>query len=192
MPVDNPYAPPRANLSPPAAPQPTFFVVSPRKLVLMVVLSQGLYLVYWSYKHWANYRQASGARIWPWARGLFAVFFYYSLAMKVRQKLALTDARHRWWPRCLALALTVSALLPPAFTWLVEPMTALKLSFCLLILDAALAVQIQHAVNLAEDDADGDANGRLTWANGLWILIGMGVFGLTFAWTLQPPEWYHP
>jgi hypothetical protein len=190
MSVENPYAAPLADLSQSAADQPMFFVVAPRKLLLMILLSQGLYMVYWSYKQWAYYRQATGARIWPWARGFFAVFFFYSFAMKVRRKLELTNTSHRWWPRCLALGLTFSALLPQAYVWFVAPMTALKLNFCLMIVDAALAVQLQHAVNRVEDDAGGEANHRLTWANGIWILIGMSTWALTVFWTLNPPGPY--
>ena len=190
MSVENPYAAPLADLSQSAADQPMFFVVAPRKLLLMVLLSQGLYMVYWSYKQWAYYRQATGARIWPWARGLFAVFFFYSFAMKVRRTLELTNTPHRWWPRCLALAMILSALLPQASVWFVAPMTALKLNVCLLIVYAALAVQLQRAVNRVEDDMEGNANHRLTWANGIWILIGTSFWALTTFLALNPPGPY--
>lgn len=192
MSAENPYATPQANLALPVAHQPTFFVVAPRKLLLMVLLSQGLYFIYWSYKHWSHYREVSNARIWPWMRGLFGVFFYYSLTMKVRQTLRAGDASYPWWPRCLAIALMASALLPQVFNWFVEPLAALKINFCLLIVDAALAVQIQRAINHLENDAEGDANHRLTWANGVWMVFGVGLFGLTLALALQPPEWYRP
>jgi len=86
--------------------------------------------------------------------------------------------------------LTFSALLPQAYVWFVAPMTALKLNFCLMIVDAALAVQLQHAVNRVEDDAGGEGNHRLTWANGIWILIGMSTWALTVFWTLNPPGPY--
>lgn len=188
--TENPYATPQANLAQPMTQQPTFFVVAPRKLVLMVLLSQGLYFVYWSYKHWSNYRQASGAQIWPWARGLFGVFFYYSLTMKVRQKLHLLDSSYLWWPRSLALALVVSALLPQVFNWFLAPLLALKINTCLLIVDAALVVQIQRAINHLENDAEGDENRRMTWANGFWMLLGMSLFGLSLVLALLSPEWY--
>ncbi|PRA30165.1 hypothetical protein [Pseudomonas poae] len=190
MSAENPYAPPQANLDLPVKHQPTFFVVAPRKLLLMVLLSQGFYFVYWSYKHWANYRQATGARIWPWARGLFGVFFYYSLAMKARQKLHEKDSSFAWWPRCLALALVVSALLPQACNVFFEPLMALKINSCLLIVDAALVIQIQRAFNHLENDAQGDANCRITWANGFWMMLGVSLFVLTLLFALQPPEWY--
>jgi len=117
---------------------------------------------------------------------LFAVFFFYSFAMKVRRKLELTNTPHRWWPRCLALAMILCALLPQAYVWFVAPMTALKLNVCLFIVYAALTVQLQHAVNRVEDDMEGNANHRLTWANGIWILIGMSFWALTTFLARQP------
>lgn len=178
MPFENPYAPPLAELAPPSTKHTTFFVVAPRKLLLMILLSQGFYFIYWSYKQWASYREASGARIWPVARAFFSVFFFYSLAMKIRQKLELTNSRHRWWPRCLAIALTISAILPQVLGLFVETMSALKLNFCFLIVDAALMVQIQHAVNHLENDPQGKANCRITWANGIWIALGVSLWAL--------------
>lgn len=192
MSAENPYAAPQANLVQPVIRQPTFFVVAPRKLLLMVLLSQGFYLVYWNYKHWANYRQQTGERIWPWARGLFALFFYYSLAKRTRQKLQVIDASYDWWPRCLALALVMSALLPQVCNWLLEPLMALKINVCFLIVTAALVVQIQRAINHLEHDVEGDANRRVSWANGVWMVLGMSLFGLTLVLALQPPEWYRP
>lgn len=133
--IENPYAPPQADLgTPSSACQTTFFVVAPRKLVLMVLLSQGMYSFYWLYKHWACYRQATGAKVLPLVRAFFSVFFFYSLVMKISQKLALDGVSYRWWPRSLALGLIICAFLPYAYIWFVTSLTTLKLSICLMIL----------------------------------------------------------
>ncbi|WP_460149461.1 hypothetical protein [Pseudomonas sp. S3_E10] len=179
--IENPYAPPQADLgTPSSACQTTFFVVAPRKLVLMVLLSQGMYSFYWLYKHWACYRQATGAKVLPLVRALFSVFFFYSLVMKISQKLALDGVSYRWWPRSLALGLIICAFLPYTYIWFVTSLTTLKLSICLMILQVSLAAQVQGAVNQVEGDPNGKANIRLTWANGIWIMIGLGLWSLGF------------
>lgn len=179
--IENPYAPPQANLgTPSSASQTTFFVVAPRKLVLMVLLSQGMYSFYWLYKHWACYRQATGAKVLPLVRAFFSVFFFYSLVMKISQKLALDGVSYRWWPRSLALGLIICAFLPYTYIWFVTSLTTLKLSICLMILQVSLAAQVQGAVNQVEGDPNGKANIRLTWANGIWIMIGLGLWSLGF------------
>lgn len=177
--IENPYAPPQADLgTPSSACQTTFFVVAPRKLVLMVLLSQGMYSFYWLYKHWARYRQATGAKVLPLVRAFFSVFFFYSLVMKISQKLALDGVSYRWWPRSLALGLIICAFLPYTYIWFVTSLTTLKLSICLMILQVSLAAQVQGAVNQVEGDPNGKANIRLTWANGIWIMIGLGLWSL--------------
>lgn len=176
MSLDNPYAPPHANLSQPTALQPRFFVVAPRKLLLMVLLSQGFYTFYWLYKHWSLYRAATGAAVLPLVRAFFSVFFIYSLTMKIKRALDLEELPYRWWPRCLALGWITCAFLPFIYTWLVSPFTALKLSVGILIAQAALSVQIQHVANLLANDAQGATNRRFTWANGIWIVLGMGLW----------------
>lgn len=179
--IENPYAPPQADLSKPSLiRQPLFFVVAPRKLVLMVLLSQGFYFSYWFYKQWACYRQATGAKIWPLLRAIFAVFFFYSLVMKVSKKLALDGTSHLWWPKTLALGLIICALLPFAYMWFVTSMTTLKLGICFLIVQVSLAAQVQGAVNRIEADPSGEANKHLTLANGVWILIGVSLWTLGF------------
>lgn len=179
--IENPYAPPQADLGAlSSASQTTFFVVAPRKLVLMVLLSQGMYSFYWLYKHWACYRQATGAKVLPLVRAFFSVFFFYSLVMKISQKLALDGVSYRWWPRSLALGLIICAFLPYTYIWFVTSLTTLKLSICLMILQVSLAAQVQGAVNQVEGDPNGKANIRLTWANGIWIMIGLGLWSLGF------------
>lgn len=41
------------------------YYISPRKLVLMTLISSGLYLYYWFYITWKQYKKQSGATIYP-------------------------------------------------------------------------------------------------------------------------------
>lgn len=177
--IENPYAPPQADLGSPSAPrQPTFFVVAPRKLVLMVLLSQGLYSFYWFYKQWDCYRQSTGAKVLPLVRAFFAIFFIYSLVMKIRDKLALDGVSYPWRPQSLALGMIFFALLPFTYIWFAAPLITFILAICLAIVHVSLVVQVQGAVNRIEDDSHGEANKHLTWSNGIWIVIGLGMWGV--------------
>ncbi len=184
--IENPYAPPQADLDSPSAPrQPTFFVVAPSKLVLMVLLSQGIYSFYWFYKQWDCYRQSTGAKVLPLGRAFFAIFFVYSLVMKIRQKQALDGVSYSWRPQSLALGIIFCTLLPFTYMWFAAPLITFMLGICMAIVYVSLVVQVQGAVNRVEDDSRGEANKHLTWLNGFWIVIGLCMWGLGLVSALQ-------
>ena len=56
-----------------------YHVVPIGRLVLMSVLSFGLYQVYWMYKNWKAVRTADRSMISPLLRGLFCQFSYFML-----------------------------------------------------------------------------------------------------------------
>ena len=179
--AENPYAPPQADLTLAAARPAAFFVVAHRKLLVTMLLSYGLYGFYWLYKHWDAYRSATGARVLPVVRAFFSIFFAYSLVLKIKRALDLKDASYRWWPRCFALGWIGCAFLPYTYIGFVSPLTVVKVGVCFTIVQVAVMVQIQLAVNHLEDDPKGEANSRFTWANGIWIVIGVSLWALGIA-----------
>lgn len=56
-----------------------YHVVPVWRLVLMSVLSFGLYEVYWMYKNWQSIKRADRSSIWPAIRALFGGFTYFSM-----------------------------------------------------------------------------------------------------------------
>lgn len=56
-----------------------FYAVSNTKLVMLSVLTFGLYEVYWSYKQWQFVKKEKDLKVTPWARGLFCTLYAYSL-----------------------------------------------------------------------------------------------------------------
>ena len=185
--IDNPYAPPQANLSEPLARPSTFFVVAPRKLVIMTFLTQGFYSIYRIYKQWACYRQATGARIWPVARAFFSLIFLYQMVMKIRQQAELAGSTYQWSPRSVALALIVIGCLPWCYMWVLTPLTSFEISMCLTLVSIYLMTQVQGAVNALENEPKGEAYMRLTWVIGLWIVIGLCMYAFTIVSALRPP-----
>jgi hypothetical protein len=83
------YAPPEAEvdgvLPPGAAGQPMWFSVSPLKLMVMCTVTLQFYAIYWFYMQWVLVKSRERSSIWPAARGLFAIFFVYSLCKRVRE-----------------------------------------------------------------------------------------------------------
>jgi Domain of unknown function (DUF4234) len=63
-----------------------FFPVSATKLVLMSIVTFGIYELYWFYRNWELYRKRNGADIRPFWRAFFAFFFCYSLFEEIRKQ----------------------------------------------------------------------------------------------------------
>ncbi|WP_101926774.1 MULTISPECIES: DUF4234 domain-containing protein [Luteimonas] len=188
--MSNPYAPPSAPVRVPtsddAAP---FFVVSPAKLVVLYLVTFGLYPLYWFYMHWSRARVGREETIWPVARAVFAVFFVHALARRIDGRLRAVGLPRRWWPMTLAtvyVALEVlnygSAIawpwlvfhLPNRWLWL-EWLGLLVLPF-----SAACLVRLQIAANAASGDPLATSNRRFTAFNLAWIALGGGAT----CWTL--------
>ncbi|NIL20614.1 hypothetical protein AU074_26365 [Pseudomonas sp. ATCC PTA-122608] len=186
--IDNPYAPPQAELSQPLAAASTFFVVAPRKLVIMILLTSGMYFVYWFYKQWTCYRQATGANVWPVVRAFFSVIFLYPLIMKIRRQVEVKAPTYQWQPRSVAIGLVVCGALPYMYSWALAPLTAMKISACLTIVHLYLMVQVQRAVNQVENDLRGEVNKRLTLANCIWIAIGLCFYALSIVSAMRLAE----
>ncbi|HEX8617495.1 MAG TPA: DUF4339 domain-containing protein, partial [Thermoanaerobaculia bacterium] len=67
-----------------------FFAVGVRKLVVMYVLTFGLYQLYWFYKQWWTIRARDGEDIWPLARAAFAWFFFHELVKDINEEARVT------------------------------------------------------------------------------------------------------
>jgi hypothetical protein len=66
--------------------RPLFFPVSTTKLVVLSVLSFGLYELFWFYKNWCLVRERERSNIQPFWRAFFGYFFCYSLFDKVQDE----------------------------------------------------------------------------------------------------------
>ena len=57
---------------------PVPYLISPNRIILMTILSLGLYTVYWLYKTWKHYKEHTGARAYPVWHGLTAFVPIYA------------------------------------------------------------------------------------------------------------------
>jgi hypothetical protein len=57
--------------------QPRYYPVSTTKLVVLSILTGGIYEIYWFYKNWKVIKERDSSDIWPFPRAVFSVLFYY-------------------------------------------------------------------------------------------------------------------
>ena len=163
--------------------RPMFFVVSVRKLTLMTCFTFGLYGLFWFYRNWELYQEASGVKVNMLLRCALPELFIYSLLSRVDRQIRATGRQYAWSPWCLTFSLVLATLVFLQLSMLMPPMLG---EMPLIVLVAVLGVvmscwvlgRIQRAINFCEGDPEGAGNGRFTLVNGVWVggivLIGIG------------------
>lgn len=174
--------------------EPMFFVVSVRKLIIMMLFTQGFYLTYWFYKNWKLYRQASGEKVMPVLRSIFLIFFLYALGGAVDRRIGATGRSYSWSPgwRTIGVVLAVvCAIAIPhiALTYfqVFADLSVIGLQFLILAVELWLLSGFQRAINYCEADPAGSANNKITGANWVWIVLFLLYWAtmLFLIWTLM-------
>jgi len=165
-----------AAAAPLAAP---WFRVGTAKLLLMCVVTFGVYEIYWFYQQWRHV-QRRGERVHPALRTLFAGLFCYALFRRVSE-----DATQRGIARAPSAIGCAVAFIALAITVrLPDPWSTLSL---LQLLPLALVQRAASAAALAAVPG-ADPNTRLTPINWVGIALGVMILLLTaLAATLPPP-----
>ena len=91
-------SPPPIPQSTPTTPQavspsagPVFLHIPVSRLIVMSILSCGLYEIYWIYKNWRYLNERDGMNIKPFWRGWFGIFYCHSLLKTIHQDQELTQ-----------------------------------------------------------------------------------------------------
>ncbi|WP_150583021.1 hypothetical protein [Pseudomonas fluorescens] len=174
----DPYAPPTASLIPDPVSR-AFFVVSKFKFALMYVLTCGFYLTYWLYMNW-KLQRAIGSKVSPLARTVFGFFFVHSLFVRIDLRIKATERQFVWYPKSMATGVLVLIGANVALNWMNDLRLASVLGVLILIVETYCFMQVQDAINHAENDVDGLGNASLTWANGAWIGLGLCIWAFAF------------
>jgi hypothetical protein len=180
---DNVYAPPKAELAPGAGSMAgvPFYVVSPRKFLILFFATLSIYQVYWLYKNWALYRQASGESLWPVPRAIFSVFFLHALFRNVKAHKE-EDAPGEWnynasaWTM-VGLIIVSNAMSRLSSRYIGSPYTD-WLSLLTLIPLGLCFLPVQNQINARCGDPTGSSNDRLTGANIAWCVVGVVIWVL--------------
>lgn len=177
---DNLYAPPQADLRMPAVREPAFYTVSEGKFFTLFFASLGLYLVYWSWKHWRRYRRFTGAQVSPLARGLLPVFFTHALLFSAQDLLHQRGLHYSEPPQRWANRFVLSTVMGLVLNALARndigcPLTDLG-CLAMLVMQGLAACKGQQLLNFAADDPLGESNARLSWVDYLCLLPGLLVW----------------
>lgn len=186
--TENVFATPTANLQTAAQVTPEFYVIAERKLFILSVLSLGLYMYFWSFKHWSNYKKATQADIWPWARGLLCIFFVHKLYRRADHQIRITGRSYIFdfeqWATMLVV-ITVAAHIVDRLSDRIESTAAVAVwLFISIPLRAYLMQKGQAMLNFAAGDADGSSNARFNVWNYLIMVPGAALWALMLFLTL--------
>ncbi len=180
---DSIYAPPEAEVAAPRSDEPRYYVVAPLKFLLLSFLTLTLYFVYWFYRNWRQIKNADNEDIWPPARGFFYFFFTHSLFADIDSHFETQGRSYDWNPNLIATVFVIIVVISglPDRLWPFEmpPLALVLMPLVMTIVLTMLLFQGQKAINSACDDVQGNANGSLTAANWVWMILG-GLFWLTF------------
>lgn len=181
---DNIYAPPTAELSEAVKPSAEFYVISQKKLLILSLLSFGLYTYVWAYKNWSLYKKANQADIVPLARALFFIFFIHKLYRLAHRRVVESgrkfDFDFEQWATVFVVV-TVGANVFDALAARVEGLFAYKsLTLLAIPLCAFILQQCQALINFAAGDPEAQGNDRLNPWNYLVIVPGIVMWGLIF------------
>jgi transglutaminase-like putative cysteine protease len=95
----------------PSFPDACYYPVSLGKLIVLSVMSFGIYTCYWFYKNYAFKKHEDGNAIMPVARGLFYLFWYYPLYRTLSEDSAKRYQENRVLVQPLAVLFAVLFLL---------------------------------------------------------------------------------
>ncbi|MDO8657590.1 MAG: hypothetical protein Q7K55_02520 [Candidatus Levybacteria bacterium] len=93
------------------------YAMTNTKLIMLTILTLGLYEIYWFYKQWRYVKQAKDLNVTPWARGLFSPLFAYPLFKHIFELARKAGERHTPSAGWLAVAYFVLMMVGRAEGW---------------------------------------------------------------------------
>jgi hypothetical protein len=176
-----PTAPPHERLDP-------FYVVSIRKFWILLSVTLGGYIAYWSYRHWYERKRETGRNMIPILRGIFSIFFFHSLFREIDEKQKVQGNSFSSWTPGADAAFVVIFVVASSVLSRFE-----KLGLGSTVVDicsvAALGVagiwlaRAQRIANHVCDDPHGRSNDKLSGFNIGWIVFGCIIwFALALEW----------
>lgn len=173
----NPYAAPASapKDSAPADFEQIFYVVAPRKFLLLSILTLGAYWTYWFYRNWALLNRRDKA-YWPIPRAIFQIFFTHALFSAVDRELRARQIDYTWSPGALATVFVIANIFNHLSDRILpyddDSVLVLGVIFVMLVPLTLPLYRGQLAINASQGDPEGDSNSEITAANILWLLLG--------------------
>jgi hypothetical protein len=156
-----------------------YFAVSLPKLVVLSILTFGLYEIYWFYQNWKRVR-ARDEDVSPVLRTLFSGLFCFSLFRRIADSVDREGVPRTFHPTAMGaafLGLTLCSRLPDPL-WLIT------------LAGVAPLLPVQAAVNAlnARLAPGADPNARFTPANIVLVVVGALCLVLALIGTTLPEE----
>jgi len=153
-----------------------FYVVSPKKFLVLFIGTLGIYSVYWFFKHWSQYKKSANEDMWPIMRGIFSVFFTHSLFALFEMKYANKTGENPKSINYLATIYVVFAIgcqICSKFSdnGFGNPIT-FYISLLILPVSCWVLFKAQSLANYAGEDVNGESNSKLTGLNYFWLVLG--------------------
>src|SRR5664280_663912 len=160
--------------------EPPFLRIPIARLIVLSVLSCGIYEAYWIYEHWAHIKRRDGLKISPFWRGAFCIFYCHSLLKRIHTDAELRAVQEpSFSPRGLAngwiaviIITNLIDLAPGAIATLVSFLVPSYLFF----------VPVQNYINLATHKRD-PTQAYQGWSFGhvLCLALGLAIWGTQIA-----------
>ena len=127
--------------------RPLFLYVPVGRLVLLAILSIGIYEIYWIYKNWRYLKERDGLNIQPFWRGFFGVFFIHKLFRAIHDDNQTNAVRQASFsPGGLATGWVILVILSNLVSRIPEPAVAFPF-FLLSLLSFLFFIPVQSYIN---------------------------------------------
>ncbi|MGE4169638.1 MAG: hypothetical protein AB7F28_02845 [Candidatus Margulisiibacteriota bacterium] len=163
-----------------------YFGISPKKLVFLLVITSGIYGIFWFYKNWEAEKKYESPNIMPIIRSLFYIFFCYDLFKKVLMRAIGKGYSQKYSARWLAFLLICRLFLNKVLERVpsLEQHTGLFITICIvtLIFGILPLYTVQKAINYYNQEANGPdfKAHKYSFVEIVVILIGVLITAFSF------------
>ena len=153
--------------------QRSFYVVSTKKLTMLLLVTLGVYAFYWFYKNWqvAKVQNPKYAKSYPGLRALFAIIYSPSLFACIQKRAEQENIKLKlsaWHLAAASNLLIICSLVLFSLGSVYATLFGVLAALCAFL----PILKMQKVINLIEHDPTGWANHKLTGLNWLCILTG--------------------
>lgn len=178
---NNPYQTPEANLIEEKDENLTipYYVVGKKKAWALFIATVGMYQIYWFYKHWAENKSHEGSSIWPVPRAVFSIFFCHSLFKKIKESHESSGLVSNWVASTSAsiyVGFSIVSNISDRVSDKVDPMigaSVMVIGIIAMFISIHAMIQAQVHVNEIAESKNTDLNQNFTWANYIWLFLGV-------------------
>lgn len=157
---------------------PPFLRIPIARLIVLSILSCGIYEAYWIYEHWAHIKRRHGLKISPFWRGAFCVFYCHSLLKRIHSDAELRFVQQ---PSFAPGRLSAGWILAIVFANLIDLAPGAIATFVAFLVPSYLFfVPVQNYINSATRKSDPTQPfNRWSFGHVLCLVLGLAIWGFT-------------